>query len=148
MSRHACCNLIAELERVFSFYFVARYVKNLINCFVWFQSGLIHSKAMPQLVLSRSDRAVTVQYADSSMQGYPVVIAKRYCMIAWVPCGSYHKYKHMNPLLQRTKQYQRKVLLSSFHLDGNTTDSIVRTTFYSTINSPTVKCCPVALLKN
>ena len=87
VSRHACCNLIAELERVFSFYFVARYGKNLINCLVWFQSGLIHSKAMPQLVLSRSDRAVTVQYADNSLQGYPVVIAKRYCMFAWVPCG-------------------------------------------------------------
>ena len=89
MSRHACCNLIAELERVFSFNFAPRYGKNLINCLVWFQSGLIHSKAMPQLVLSRSDRAVTVQYADNYLQGYPVVIAKRYCMFAWVPCGSY-----------------------------------------------------------
>ena len=43
-----------------------------------FQSGLIHSKAMPQLVLSRSECAVTVDYADTSVEGYPVVIAKRY----------------------------------------------------------------------
>ncbi|XP_020620493.1 uncharacterized protein LOC110058236 [Orbicella faveolata] len=41
------------------------------------QSGLIHSKAMPQLVLSRSEHAVTVKYADAPVEGYPVVIAKR-----------------------------------------------------------------------
>jgi len=54
-----------------------------------------------------------------------------------------HKYKHMNLLLQRTKQHQRRVLLSSFHLNGHTTDSKARTTLYSKINSLTV-----ALLKN
>lgn len=41
------------------------------------QSGLIHSKAMPQLVLSRSDHAVTVDYADISVDGYPVIPTKR-----------------------------------------------------------------------
>ena len=57
------------------------------------------------------------------------------------------KYKHMNLLLQRTKQYQRKVLLSSFHLNGNTTDSIVRATLYSVINSITGKYCSVAFMR-
>ncbi len=46
------------------------------QCF--FQSGLIHSKAMPQLVLSRAEHAVAVKYADASVDGYPVVMAKRY----------------------------------------------------------------------
>jgi len=32
---------------------------------------------MPQLVLSRSEHAVTVKYADAPVEGYPVVIAKR-----------------------------------------------------------------------
>ena len=41
------------------------------------QSGLIHSKAMPQLVLSRSEHVVTVEYEDTSVEGYPVIIAKR-----------------------------------------------------------------------
>jgi len=45
---------------------------------VFVQSGLIHSKAMPQLVLSRSKHAVRVKYADAPVEGYPVVIAKRY----------------------------------------------------------------------
>lgn len=43
----------------------------------FFQSGLIHSKAMPQLVLSGSDHVVTVEYEDVSVDGYPVIIAKR-----------------------------------------------------------------------
>ena len=46
-----------------------------------FQSGLIHSKAMPQLVLSRSVHAVTVKYADAPVEGDPVVIAKRYMVL-------------------------------------------------------------------
>jgi len=36
---------------------------------------------MPQLVLSRSDHAVTVKYADAPVEGYPVVIAKRYIVL-------------------------------------------------------------------
>lgn len=35
---------------------------------------------MPQLVLSRSEHGVTVKYADASVEGYPVVIAKRYSL--------------------------------------------------------------------
>ena len=48
---------------------------------VFVQSGLIHSKAMPQLVLSRSEHAVRVKYADAPVEGYPVVIAKRYMVL-------------------------------------------------------------------
>lgn len=47
----------------------------------FFQSGLIHSKAMPQLVLSRSEHTVTVKYADAPVDGDPVVIAKRYMVV-------------------------------------------------------------------
>ena len=49
--------------------------------YYFFQSGLIHSKAMPQLVLSRSEHAVTVKYAGAPVEGYPVVIAKRYMVV-------------------------------------------------------------------
>jgi len=49
--------------------------------YAFIQSGLIHSKAMPQLVLSRSEHAVTVKYADAPVEGYPVVIAKRYMVL-------------------------------------------------------------------
>lgn len=42
-----------------------------------FQSGLIHSKAMPQLVLSRSEHAITVTYGDKVVEGDPVVVSKR-----------------------------------------------------------------------
>nr|XP_058965970.1 doublecortin domain-containing protein 1-like [Pocillopora verrucosa] len=41
------------------------------------QSGLIHSKAMPQLVLSRSEHAITVTYGDKVVEGCPVVVSKR-----------------------------------------------------------------------
>ena len=62
----------------------------------------------------------------------------RACLGAlWELC---HKYKHMNLLLQRTKQYQQKVLLSSCHLNGNTTDSKVRTTLYSIIERFSFEC--------
>ena len=50
---------------------------------------------MPQLVLSRSQHAVTVQYAETSLEGYPVVIAKRY-----VPCSL-----HGHPVV--IQQYQK-----------------------------------------
>ena len=49
--------------------------------YAFVQSGLIHSKAMPQLVLSRSEHAVRVKYADGLVDGYPVVIAKRYMVL-------------------------------------------------------------------
>ena len=52
-----------------------------ISCMLFFQSGLIHSKAMPQLVLSRSEHAVTVKYADAPVEGDPVVIAIRYMVV-------------------------------------------------------------------
>jgi len=49
--------------------------------YAFVQSGLIHSKAMPQLVLSRSEHGVRVKYADAPVEGYPVVIAKRYVVL-------------------------------------------------------------------
>ena len=52
-----------------------------VLCILFFQSGVIHSKAMPQLVLSRSEHAVMVKYADAPVKGHPVVIAKRYMVI-------------------------------------------------------------------
>ncbi len=60
-----------------------------------FQSGLIHSKAMPQLVLSRAEHGVTMKYADASVDGCPVVMAKRYrltlLLILWPSIyGSFH----------------------------------------------------------
>ena len=46
--------------------------------------------------------------------------------------------------MQHNKQYHRKVLVSSFHLNGHTcTDSKLRTTLYS-IKSITGKYCSVA----
>ena len=44
------------------------------------------------------------------------------------------------------KQYHRKVLLSSFHLNGHTIGFQVRTTLYSIINSTTGKYCSVAFI--
>ena len=49
-------------------------------------------------------------------------------------------------------RYQRKIWLSSFHLNGHTlrissTDSKVRTILYSKMNSPTGKYCSVAFIR-
>ena len=59
--------------------------------------------------------------------------------------------KSLNHLEQHNKQHYRKVLLSSFHLDGHThrissTDSKVRTTLCSIINSTIGKYCSVAFI--
>ena len=54
--------------------------------------------------------------------------------------------KKLEPPLQLNKQYHRKVLFSSFDLNGHTrissTESIVRNTLYSIINSTTGKFYP------
>ena len=56
-----------------------------------------------------------------------------------------------SPCTADNKQYNRKVLLSSFHLNGrhfriSSTDSKFRTTLYSIINSTTGKYCSEAFI--
>ena len=59
------------------------------------------------------------------------------------------RVKSQNHLVQHNKQYHRKVLLLSFewsYLRILSTDSKVRTTLYSIINSTTGKYCSVAFI--
>ena len=62
-----------------------------------------------------------------------------------------HGLKTQNHIVLHSKQYYRKVLLSSFHLNGHTvkissTDSKFRITLYNIINSTIGKYYSVAFI--